>query len=222
MRWFHTEGYREFGALGEYGEREAPVIPLTSLLNISSENIKPFTKDILDTDTEQRSELFQASMNELSRGLHALLQFQDILDVSLDPHDNDIINRHYAYYESLVYIRESIVSWLDGNALSALILLRPFQELTTLHLYWYLRCRHSTYEPYYSWLRDNRGKPSFLRALNYVCKNMPSKGYVSEKRLKELKQVLGNIYKELSVYHHVTKMNESIVACECQVKTHPL
>jgi len=111
MKWFHSKGYRVFGALGEYGEREAPVIPLTSLLNINSENIKPFTKDVLDT--EQQPEHFQASMNELSRGLHALLQFQDTLDASLDPHDAEIINRHYAYYESLVYIRESIVSWFD-------------------------------------------------------------------------------------------------------------
>ena len=125
MKWFHTKGYREFGALGEYTEREVPIIPLTRLLNINSENIKPFTKDILDTGTEHQPELFQASMNELSRGLHALLQFQDILDVSLDLRDGEIINRHYAYYESLVYIRESIVSWLDGNVLSALILLRP-------------------------------------------------------------------------------------------------
>jgi hypothetical protein len=104
------------------------------------------------------------------------------------------------------------VSWLDGNVLSALILLRPFQELAILHLYWYLRCRHSTYAPYYCWLRDNRGKPSFLKALNYVCDNIPSKNYVPEKRLKELKQITSNIYKSLSVYHHVTKMDESIVA----------
>ncbi len=208
-KWFSTQGYKKFGALGEYGESNAPIISLAQLLNISLDNIKPFTKDILDA--EHQPEHFQASMNELSRGLHALLQFQDILDVSLDLRDAQIINRHYAYYESLVYIRESIVSWLDGNVLSALILLRPFQELAILHLYWYLRCRHSTYESYYSWLRDNRGKPSFLKALNYVCDNMPSKGYVLQKRLKELKQVIRNIYSALNIYHHVTKMDESIV-----------
>ena len=210
MKWFNKRGYREYGAIGEYGESGAPVIPLVKLLNISYGNIKPFTKDILELD--QQPEHLKNSLEELSKGLHSLLQFQDILDVSLDQRDADIVNRHYAYYESLVYIRESIVSWLDGNVLSALILLRPFQELAILHLYWYLRCRHSTYEPYYSWLRDNKGRPSFLKALNYVCDNMPSKDYVPEKRLKELKQIIGNIYRALSVYHHVTKIDESIVA----------
>lgn len=210
MKWFNTQGYREFGALGEYGETGAPAMPLAQLLNISYENMKPFTKDILDA--EQPPEHLQAAMTELSRGLHALLQFQDILDVSLDPRDTEIINRHYAYYESLVYVRESMVSWLEGNVLSALILLRPFQELAILHLYWYLRCRHDTYGPYYSWLRDNRGKPSFAKALNYVCDNMPSKGYVLEGRLRELKRVVGSTYRALSVYHHVTRIDESVVA----------
>jgi hypothetical protein len=209
-KWFNARGYREFGALGEYGESSAPVMTLAKLLNINYENTKPFTKDILDI--EQQPEHFQASMIELSRGLHALLQFQDILDVSLDAHGTEMVNRHYAYYESLVYIRESIVSWLDGNVVAALTLLRPFQEMAVLHLYWYLLCRHNTYEPYYSWLRGNRGKPSFPKALNYVCDNMPSKGYVQEKRLRELKKIIGNIYNALSVYHHVTKMDDSIVA----------
>ena len=210
-KWFNKRGYRVFGALGEYGESNAPVMPLATLLNISYDNIKPFTKDILDEE-QQQSEHFQTSMNELSRGLHALLQFQDILDVSLDLRDGEIVNRHYAYYECLVYFRESIVSWLDGNVLSALTLLRPFQELAILHLYWYLRCRHDTYESYYCWLRDNKGKPGFLKTLHYVCKNMSSKGYVQEKRVKDLSKLLQNIYNALSVYHHVTKIDESIVA----------
>ena len=210
MKWFEEKGYRTFGTLGEYGENEAPVIPLTNLLNIDLENVKPFTKDILDL--EKQSGHFQSSINELSRGVHAYFQFQDILDVTLDPKDGEIVNRHYAYYESLVYLREGIASWLDGNVLSAFTLLRPFQEISILHLYWYLSCRYGTYEPYYRWLRDTRIKPSFLRTLYYVCNNLPSKSFVTKNRLNELKRILEQIYKSTHEYHHITNMKDSTVA----------
>jgi len=209
-KWFHERKTREFGSIGEYTETDAPKIPLSQLLNIDINNLKSSTKDILDV--EQQPESFKISFTELTKGVHALLQFQDILEVSLDPKDGEIVNRHYAYYESLVYLRESIASWLDGNVLSALILLRPFQEIAILHLYWHLHCRDNSYESYYSWLRDNRRKPSFFKTLNYICDNMPSKGYISNKRLIELKRITGNIYKSLSDYHHATNMNDSSVA----------
>lgn len=34
-------------------------------------------------------------------------------------------NRHYCYYESLVYLRESASCWMSGNTLAAVTLLRP-------------------------------------------------------------------------------------------------
>lgn len=183
------------------------------MLGLNTQDLKQFTKNLLDSN-----ELFedaQALLSELSRGISALFQFQDILDVSLDENGSILVNRHYCYYESLVYLRESVVSWLDKNVLAALTLLRPFLELSVLHLYWYLQCRTSSYKPYYDWLTrytSGRGKPNFQSALDYVFDNMPTKGWVKEQRVRELKQVIQKLYRNLCSYHHTPKMEESVAA----------
>jgi hypothetical protein len=208
-KWFSEYGKRSFIGFGEYFEGNAPDIPLTKLLNLSDEEIRTFTKDLFDSNELSKDADIQALLTELSRGINALFQFQDILSVSVD---TDLINQHYPYYESLVYLRESVVSWLDRNVLASLTLLRPFLELSVLHLYWYLICKESDNKQYYDWLKRDKGKPTFQDALNYVFKNMPAKGLVSEQRLQELEQSIRNIYKGLCAYNHTPKMNESIAA----------
>jgi len=211
------EGFSEYGksgfsGIGEYFEDTGtvPDTPLIELLNLNDKNLKPFTKNLLDSN--ELSEDVQSLLTELSRGINALFQFQDILDISLDPDDSDVINRHYPYFESLVYLRESVVSWLDRNVLAALTLLRPFLELSVLHIYWFLQCRERNYKPYYDWLKQDKGKPSFRDALDYVFDNVPAKVWVTEQRLQELKQVISNSYKTLCAYNHTPKMDESITA----------
>jgi hypothetical protein len=125
---------------------------------------------------------------------------------------SDLVNRHYAYYEGLVYLRESVVSWLDRNVLAGLTLLRPFLELFVFHVYWYVRCKHKSYKPYYDWLKHGKGKPGFQNALDYIFNNLPTKGWASEKRLQELKLTIQNGYKTLYAYNHTPQMNESITA----------
>lgn len=207
---FSEYGHREFIAFGEYSEGTPADISLKALLNLGDENLKPFAKNILDSN--ELPEDLQELLKELTRGIRAFSQFQDILDVSLDIDDHYIINRHYAYFESLVYIREGVVSWLDRNVLAALTLLRPFLELAILHLFWFLRCRRKSYKPYYEWLKHDKGKPPFQNALNYVFDNLPSKGWVNEKRLQELKQVILNAYKTLCAYNHTPNIKDSITA----------
>ena len=129
-KWFYKD-YREFTAYGEYGEGPPSDVSLIGLLNLNREDLKPFTKDLLNLS--QQPQRLQTSLSELSRGINALFQFQDILDVSLDMETSDLVNRHYAYYEGLVYLRESAVSWLDQNVLAGLTLLRPFLELSVFH-----------------------------------------------------------------------------------------
>ncbi len=210
MKWFRHPGRIEFLALGEYGEGVPPDIPLIRLLNLDDSDLKPFTKALLDT--QEQDEDLQTSLSELTRGIRAIFQFQDILDVSIDQDAPILINRHYAYYESLVYLRESVVSWLDRNVLAALTLLRPFVELSVLHLYWYLRCRETSYKPYYDWLDQDKdkGKPHFQEVLDYVSKNLPAREWIGEGRLEELKKVIKNAYQALCAYNHTPKIEESI------------
>ena len=208
-KWFYKD-YREFTAYGEYGEGPPSDVSLIGLLNLNHEDLKSFTKDLLDPS--QQPQRLQTSLSELSRGINALFQFQDILDVSLDMETSDLVNRHYAYYEGLVYLRESVVSWLDRNVLAGLTLLRPFLELSVFHVYWYVRCKHKSYKPYYDWFKHGKGKPGFQNALDYIFNNLPTKGWASEKRLQELKLTIQNGYKALCAYNHTPQINESITA----------
>lgn len=190
--------------------RRSSRVTLNGLLNIDKNDLTPSARYILDRD--KAPEDLQKLLDELTSGIAALSQFQDILSVSLHTEDGDIVNRHYAYYESLVYLRESVGSWLDRNVLSALTTLRPFLELSVLHLYWYLRCESTTYRPYYVWLRKGKGKPTFGKARRFLFESMPAKEHVSQERLRELEEVIANIYKELCLYNHTPRMDESITA----------
>lgn len=207
-KWFSEYGKRSFIGVGEYFEGNAPDISLTALLDLNDEDLKTFTKNLLGPSELSEDADIRALFTELSRGINALFQFQDILSVSVD---TDLINQHYSYYESLIYLRESVVSWLDKNVLAALTLLRPFLELSLLHLYWNLRCEKSN-KPYYDWLRHDKGKPGFQDTLNYVFEKLSAKECVSEQRLQELNQSIRNIYKVLCGYNHTPKMDESITA----------
>lgn len=213
FEYFSKPGTRSFFGFGEYFEGTPQDVPLASLLGLNTQDLKQFTKNLLDS--KELSQDIQALLSELSRGISAIFQFQDIHDVSLDEKGSPILGRHHCYYESLIYLRESVVSWLDRNVLAALTLLRPFLELSVLHLYWYLQCRTDTYKPFYDWLtryRGDRGRPSFRVALDYVFENVPSKGWGDEKRAQELRQIFQKLYGSLCSYHHAPKMDESVAA----------
>lgn len=208
--WFNKVNRKEFVAYGEYGEGLPSDISLIGLLNLNQGNMKPFTKELLTGD--QQSKWLQSQLSDLSRGINALFQFQDILDISIDNPTTDLVNRHYTYYESLVYLRESVASWLDQNVIAGLALLRPFLELSVFHIYWDRRCRHESYTVYYEWLKYGKGKPGFRTALSQVFDNLLCKDWVSEKRLLELKTTIENIYKSLCSYNHTPLMDESVTA----------
>lgn len=209
-KWFNKDR-REFVAYGEYGEGLPSDVPLAGLLNLNQEDLKPFTKELLDLS--QQSQWLQSQLSDLSRGINALFQFQDILDITLDVVvTTDLVNRHYTYYESLVYLRESVTSWLDRNVLAGLTLLRPFLELSIFHVYWHVRGKHESYKVYYDWLKQGKGKPRFQTALDYIFNNLPARGWVNEERLQELKMTIQNAYKALCAYNHTPQMDESIAA----------
>ncbi len=200
-----TTGAITYFSHGEYFDGDTPPdTPLTTILGLSGEDLKPFTVQALQFFEDHES------VKELKQGFQAYLQFQDILGVAL--HNNSPMeNRHYCYYESLVYLRESVVSWLDKNVLAALTLLRPFLELSVMHLYWYLRCEQTGYEPFYKWLQNEKGKPPFKNQLEYVFSNILSQKIVRPERIKRIREVLEKVYGGSSTYNHTPKVDESIV-----------
>jgi hypothetical protein len=202
LKWFKPPAFVSFA---EYFSGSTP--PDTSialLLGLDKENLKPFTKDalaFLENNSDYKS---------LRNGVRAYFQFQDILDLNLT--DNvDFTNRHYCYYESMVYLRESTTSWLDGNVLSALTLLRPFMELAILHIYWYIRSEIKGYKTYYQWFNgDKNKKPPFRNQVDIIFNKLKENLNVEPKRLYQLKETLLNAFGSLSSYNHTPQVEESM------------
>ncbi len=201
--------YPEFKvfALGEYAEgEEVSTHPIHELVGLREEDLKPVVRDTLgslrDTDVDE-------AITELSKVIHGYYQFQDILDVTLEP-GLPIFNRHYCYYESLVYLRSSAISWLDGNILAATTLLRPFIELTILHLYWYSRSKAEGYGRYYDWLAGKRGKAPFKDQVNYIFDNLSVRSCFGETELEVVQNNIFDLYKWGCIYNHTPKIEESM------------
>lgn len=197
-----------FSAYGEYFTgKKVPNIPLTTLLGIDPDSLKPFSKEVLDSFSNDNN------MQELKNGIRAYQQFQDILSLSLDIEgsDRELYNRHYCYYESLIYLRESAISWLEGNSLASMTLLRPFLELSVLHLYWFLHSEKTKYKDFYGWFLGNKDKPPFRNQLDYVFTNLPAKDVVEPKKVKHIKDVLYRLFQAFSSYNHTPQISESVV-----------
>lgn len=148
-------------------------------------------------------------MKEVNWGVKAYFQFQDIL--AIEEEGSPLSHRHYCFYESLVYLRESIVSCLDQNVLAALVSLRPFLELSLLHLYWYIRCEHNSYKPFYDWFEGKKGKPPFKNQLDYIFNNLPAKDLMPTEEIIEIKDQIYDTYKSLCSYNHTPKVDESVI-----------
>jgi len=155
LEWFSDSDLESFAVTVEYFEGAPSDIPLEQILDLDGKDAKPFRSYLLNCD-ELPSSLSEG-LTELRWGIRAYSQFQDILGVTVDRSTPQMFNRHYCYYESLMYLRESAISWLDRNFVAALTLLRPFLELALLHCYWNLLCEMKGYKRYYDWLEAKRG-----------------------------------------------------------------
>ena len=196
-----------FTAFGEYFEGDPPERSLFEILDIPKSQLKSFALELIKDTTE--SGAAEKDINEFSRGLSAYTQFQDILSFVMreaDPGEN----RHYCYYESMVYLREIGVCLLDKNILAAFTLLRPFMELSILHLYWFMRCEDKGYQPYYQWLNGIKNKPPFQAMFDYVFENLPTRDYIDNERISRLRITLQKIYRVGCTYNHSPKIEESV------------
>lgn len=201
--WFNKD--RTYFAVGEYaGGEDIPPISLSEILGLRTEEFKPFTNDLLDFFKEQQDFI------KLSRGIRAYSQFQDIFPITVDG-QNPLLYRHHCYYESLVYLRESIVSWLDGNTLAALTLLRPFLESSLLHLFWDLQSTKKGYNDFYAWLDGKKDKPPVRNQFDFVFSHLTSNDVLPQKKLERRKNLLYKAYKGLCTYNHTPKVEESVI-----------
>lgn len=201
--------YPEFKvfALGEYTEgEEVSIQPVHELVGLREEDLKPIVRDTLGS---LRGTKVDEAITELSRVIHGYYQFQDILDTTLEP-GLPVFNRHYCYYESLVYLRSSVISWLDGNILAATTLLRPFIELIILHLYWYSRSKAKGYARYYDWLAGRHGKAPFKDQVNYVFDNLNVRSCFGESELEVVRNNIFGLYRWGCIYNHTPKIEESM------------
>jgi hypothetical protein len=196
-----------FFGLGEYFEGDVPSLGIDAILGLERDELKPFTGRILEADPDSS---LGGIREQLALMLRAYSQFQDLLDISIQE-DDPFWHRHFCYYESAIYLREALRSLLEGNVLAALSLMRPFQELSVYHLYWYRRCRGDSYAPFYAWLENGRGKPPFKNALQAIFNELPSAALLRPTRIKLLYDALYALYKSSCSYVHTPTIEESVV-----------
>lgn len=211
-KWFSEFAPGGFAITGEcfQGKPPAASLPeLLQLLQIDADRMRPFARELVAHANDQPSVL--GPLLDLVRGIRAYLQFQDIMSIVVDP-ATPLENRHYCYYESIVYLREAVVCWLDGNVLAALTILRPLLELSILHCYWKTRCEDSTYETYYAWLEGKGRKPGFAVGLAYVFERIPAMQRVGPVRSDKLQRGLTQAYAALCAYNHTPLLSESVAA----------
>lgn len=198
-------GDRAFIASAEYFYEDIiPTPRLIELLGLEFTELKPFAKQVIDKFENDEF------IVDLKLGFWAYSQFQDILGVILEE-DTAPVNRHYCYYESLVYLRESIISWLDGNILAALTIFRPFLELAVLHIYWHIYSETNGFKKYYKWLIEDKGKPPFKNQIRFISDNMSAKDFIPASKVELLSKTFLNFYRFGSAYNHSPKIDESII-----------
>ena len=204
--WFQPTSERSYAVSVLWSPNPDARIPLCRLLGLQTEDLTPFAQDL--TNTCQPDEI-QGLIEDLARGIHAFLQYQDMLAIEVDSAGSPLVNRHYCYYEALVHLREAVASWLNRNTIAANALLRSFMELAVTHVYWLGRASKADYEAYYSWLDSTRSPGTFRTRLSSAIDNCLGSPYVPERRLSVLSEVLNNVYRALCDYHHRAPISRS-------------
>lgn len=189
---------------------------LLTILGISRKNLKPYTEDLFSLFRENQE------FSELVSGIQAYIEFQDILDISINAELDfkprtaaeilrmHVWNRHYCFYESLFYLRDSISSWLDGNLLASLALLRPFLELSVLHIYRHVTADKNGHEKHLEWVHGKKNKPNFHAMVDLSIERIEAAEFCNTERLNLLKESLKKAFKSLCAYNHSPQLDESI------------
>ena len=181
-----------------------------SLLNITKDNLNVLGNKLL-SGKDIPDELVE-ELDKLNWGVRSLLQFQDILSITFDVKKKDFhfFSPHYCYYESIVYIREIVISFLNINIISVSALIRPFLELSLLHIYWQIFNNKNPSDKYYKWLKGEIARPKFDTILNYIFDNINYEGDSINTKVKKIKKTFKNLYKRFNTYVHSPKIDDSL------------
>lgn len=208
FEWFNPE--RSVTASGYYlppGDNSLKTI-ITSFIGLNLENIKPFTQAVIDNER---------SLNLLDhavKGMLAYSEFQDILSIRLgNDHSkenrDEIASRHYCFYESVYYLRQSFASWLDGNVLASVTLLRPFMELSVMHVYWELL---DDTKKYYEWFEGKKESPQFKQLVDNSFNRLKGREDADLSRIDLLSDTIKSLYKSLCRYNHTPRLDDSVAS----------
>lgn len=144
-------------------------------------------------------------------GYECYQQFQDILD-TLVFEDAPILHQNYCYFESIVYLREIITSWANQNLLASMVLLRPFLELSILHLYWRTISEKDNYKSFSKWFYNKENtKPQFKKQLETVIFDLKNIHPGGNDLLELIHNSLITNYKAFNPYQHSPALGESII-----------
>lgn len=199
----------------EYFKGEVPDYTFDQLLNITEGEINEYGKDIVKQNIEDKE--LKSYFKKLKISLLAYMQFQDLFSISFNSKDyfineDILLQNKYCYYESLFYLRQSILSLFNLNILSTITLLRPFIELSIFQLYWTYSSKEKGFKSYYKWIKGNKEKPPFRNSLEYVI----NKKCLTFPKLKNLlensEKILKNLYYKFCSYTHVPVLSESLAA----------
>lgn len=182
---------------------------LASAFQIPIDEVRP-TGALYLKELDASAPLAEAA-TRFATACRAFSEFQDLQEVEIPvTSDGPLHNRHYCYYESLVYLREIVHCLLHGNLLASMTLVRPFLELAVLHVYW--RARDDEYVQYYRWLSSGKGRPPFRNAVDELVKLLPTASAAGQDRVSKLGEELRVLYAQACEYNHVASFDNSYVS----------
>ena len=200
-----------FSMLAEWQPTFPPSRPeIRVLLQLPEESISSRTRAALElVDGDDCPE----SVLSLLRGVRAYFELQDVLDRASASHEGKPrFETDHCYYESVVYLRESLMAWIQGNELAAMALLRPFLELSLLHLYWDRRSASGSFEAFFKWLDGDgkAGKPAFRQIRETVTANLPTRALLDSGDLDGMSNFFDATFTVLCSYNHTPKPEQSL------------
>ncbi len=200
---------QSFSMLAEWQPSFPPSRPeIRVLLQLPEEAISSRTRaalELVDGDSCPDEVL------SLLRGVRAYFELQDVLTGRIASFEGKpIFEIDHCYYESIVYLRESLMAWIQGQELAAMALLRPFLELSLLHLYWELRPASDSFEHFFKWLDGGPNKPGFKQIRDAVIQNLPTQALLDFQDLERMSDFLGRSFAVLCSYNHTPKPEQSV------------
>ena len=202
---------RSYSAFAEYYQGVPLRISLDKSFQFLFEELNPFGHAML----KNGDSMLNGRLDRVARYSSAYLQFQDLIDLSFSVGDDVkrakefIYNRGYFYYESLLFLRSSILAAINTNLLSALTTLRPFVELSVFFLSYRYMAESKGLQKLYDWINGDKGKSPYSSALDYIEENQTRSVPKLESEVRASIQRLRILYNRLSSYSHTPRLSES-------------